>query len=529
MSVTLSFVLLLVAAYANAATSPSLGLADTFGILSSTYTNTAPGMVINGDLGYTTGPAVSPTVNGTTYTPGATYTQAGIDQGAALADLNSEVCTFTFPAGAVDLASNAQFPTATYAPGVYCITGAVTVGAGGITLTGSGTYIFRMTGALDTVAGSVITLGPGASECDIWWTPIGATTLGANSTFRGTVIDDAAITVGSTVTWVGRALSFGGTVTTAVDTITAPSCAAPAPTASLTVTKTVVNDDGGTMTVSDFPLFVGGLSVTSGVATTTLAPGTYTVSETGDAGYAASVWGGDCAADGTITLADGDDLECTITNDDIAAVVSEEDSSGGGGSSGGGSRRVRTASPEGSATATPTLAAPPAVPEVPGLPNTGLGPADSTTSAVTLSKTRLTIPNIGVDAEIESLGLTPTGAMDTPEGPNNVGWYSLGVRPGEMGSAVIGGHRGWKNGESAVFDDLDRLKKGDSITVTDTHGETHIFIVSETRVYDRSDIVPEVFISNGGAYLNLITCIGIWNDELKSSQERLVVFADLAP
>ncbi|MEA2701607.1 MAG: hypothetical protein QOE22_316 [Candidatus Parcubacteria bacterium] len=316
MSVTLSLALLLVGNVAHGATSPSLGLADTFGILSSTYTNTVPGTTINGDLGYTTGPAMAPTVNGTTYTPGPTHAQAGVDQAAALAALNSELCTFTFPAGAVDLAANAQFPTATYGPGVYCITGAASVGTGGITLTGAGTYIFRMTGALDSVAASVVTLGPGASECDIWWTPTGATTLGANSTFRGTVIDAAAITVGSTVTWVGRALGFGGTVTTAIDTITVPSCAAPS--ATLTVTKSVVNDDGGTMEISDFPLFIGASSVTSGVATTTLAPGTYTVSETDDAGYAASVWGGDCAADGSITLADGDDVECTITNDDIA-------------------------------------------------------------------------------------------------------------------------------------------------------------------------------------------------------------------
>ena len=44
----------------------------------------------------------------------------------------------------------------------------------------------------------------------------------------------------------------------------------------------------------------------------------YTASETTQTGYAASAWGGDCAADGTITLLPGDDKTCTITNDDIA-------------------------------------------------------------------------------------------------------------------------------------------------------------------------------------------------------------------
>src|SRR5207247_6827637 len=40
--------------------------------------------------------------------------------------------------------------------------------------------------------------------------------------------------------------------------------------------------------------------------------------ETSDPGYTASAWGGDCAANGTITLAPGDNKTCTITNDDKA-------------------------------------------------------------------------------------------------------------------------------------------------------------------------------------------------------------------
>ncbi|HEY0010883.1 MAG TPA: ice-binding family protein [Candidatus Paceibacterota bacterium] len=388
-SAALLFVTVLTTGVAHAATSPSLGLAETFGILSGTYTNTVVGTTISGDLGYTTGPAVAPTViNGGTHSADVTYSGAGSDQGVALAALGGEPCTFTFPNGAVDLASNAQFPTATYGPGVYCATGAMAVGTGGITLQGAGTYIFRTTGALNTAANSAITLANGASECDVWWTPIGATTLGANSTFEGTVIDNAGITIGSMVTWTGRALAFGGTVTTDDDTITVSSCAAAAPSASLTVTKAVVNDDDGTLAVSDFPLFVNGVPVMSGMATTTLTPGTYAVSETGDAGYVAGDWGGDCAADGSITLADGDVKTCTITNDDVDAVVS----SGGGNGGGGGSSRRRRPDPVASSTdttsesaattspvvvsgATPLAATSPGTnSSIPKLPNAGLSP-----------------------------------------------------------------------------------------------------------------------------------------------------------
>jgi hypothetical protein len=107
----------------------------------------------------------------------------------------------------------------------------------------------------------------------------------------------------------------------------------------LIVNKVVINDNGGTNVISDFSLFIDGNSVTSGVANVTTI-GLHTVSEISDAGYTTTI-GGDCAADGTITLALGDVMTCTITNDDIA--------------------------PTPTPTPTPT----------PPLPNAGIGPDDS--------------------------------------------------------------------------------------------------------------------------------------------------------
>ena len=217
-----------------AATSPGLGIADSFSILSSTYTNTVTGTTINGDVGYTVGPATAATVNGAVHVADGTYNQAGIDQGTTLVALNNQPCTFSFAPGAIDLATDTTHgPIGDYAPGVYCVSGAASIGAAGITLTGTGTYIFRMNGALTTVANSVITLAGGASACNVWWTPTAATTLGANSTFVGTDIDAAGITLGNLAVWTGRALAFGGTVTTSRNTInTIPACSATSNTSS---------------------------------------------------------------------------------------------------------------------------------------------------------------------------------------------------------------------------------------------------------------------------------------------------------
>lgn len=296
-----------------AATTPSLGVAATYGVLAGTYTNTSGATTINGDIGFTTGPAAIPLGTHTNYGSGAPTPTARTDAANALTAVNTEACDFNF-GSTTDLSLLSQ----PLVPGVYCIAAAASIGTGGITLSGAGTYIFKITGALTTTNNSVVTLTGGASSCDVFWAPTAATTLGADTTFTGTIIDNAnAITVGARTAWTGRTFSLGaGTVTTGdAVTMTAPTCAAP----QLTVIKTVVNDNGGTKIISQFPLFIDGGSVTSGVANTTTA-GLHTVSEPTDPGYTATI-GGDCAANGTITLALGDVKTCTITNNDIAPVL----------------------------------------------------------------------------------------------------------------------------------------------------------------------------------------------------------------
>ena len=106
---------------------------------------------------------------------------------------------------------------------------------------------------------------------------------------------------------------------------------------TLTLTKTVVNNNGGTKQVSDFVLKIDNTEVTSGVANA-VTPGNYIVSEINLPGYTASSWSGDCDADGEVTLALGENKTCTITNDDQPAhliVIKHVDNSNGGSESAG--------------------------------------------------------------------------------------------------------------------------------------------------------------------------------------------------
>lgn len=139
---------------------------------------------------------------------------------------------------------------------------------------------------------------------------------------------------------------------------------------------------------------------------------------------------------------------------------------------------------------------------------------------------RLKIPTIKVDATVEPVGLTPQGAMGVPTGPATVAWLNLGPRPGEMGSAAIAGHYGWKDGIPAVFDNLHKLVVGDKLYVEDDQGATVTFVVRELHTYNLKEDVTNVFnSSNGQAHLNLITCQGVWNKAKQSYSNRLVIFA----
>lgn len=141
---------------------------------------------------------------------------------------------------------------------------------------------------------------------------------------------------------------------------------------------------------------------------------------------------------------------------------------------------------------------------------------------------RIKIPDISVDTTVEHVGTLPDGSMDVPSLPSTTAWYNLGTIPGEIGSAVIDGHAGYRNGVPAVFDYLYKLHIGDKIYIESDTGEMDTFVVRKKESYKEDADSDKIFHSNDGlAHLNLITCSGIWDKKSKSHPERLVIFADL--
>jgi Ice-binding-like/WxL domain surface cell wall-binding len=114
---------------------------------------------------------------------------------------------------------------------------------GTLTLDGQGdpnaVFIFQVDAALNTAAASTITLINGAQASGVFWQVNGAAGLGASSSFSGTIMAAAAITVGAGAVVTGAALSYGGAVTLSTNGVTTPAGSGGA--LSITVPASAIN------------------------------------------------------------------------------------------------------------------------------------------------------------------------------------------------------------------------------------------------------------------------------------------------
>ena len=141
---------------------------------------------------------------------------------------------------------------------------------------------------------------------------------------------------------------------------------------------------------------------------------------------------------------------------------------------------------------------------------------------------KLRIPKLDIDTLVEHVGQNESGEMDVPSSFKTVGWYQLGVLPGERGNAVISGHYDTEDGKPAIFAQLKKLQQGDTITIEDEHNIKRSFVVYKTEVYPFDNApLEEIFGATTSAQLNLITCEGEWDKKNKVYTDRLVVYTRL--
>jgi sortase (surface protein transpeptidase) len=137
----------------------------------------------------------------------------------------------------------------------------------------------------------------------------------------------------------------------------------------------------------------------------------------------------------------------------------------------------------------------------------------------------LTIPLIGVQTQLITLGLTSTGGLQVPLTTSVAGWYTGSPRPGAIGSSIIVGHIDSYRGPG-VFFRLRELTAGDKVYVKRADGTLVEFRVTSVQSYLKDHFPTEdVYGPVPDPELRLITCGGAWDAATGHYLSNLVVYA----
>jgi hypothetical protein len=209
------------------AAAPSLGQAQSFGVLGgSTVTNTGSS-AITGDLGVDPGNAITGffgtiendgpgTFTGTAHQADAVALGAHNDAVTAYNSLVGEPCNLNL--------TGTDLGGLTLTPGVYCfsssaqLTGTLTLDARG---NPNAVFVFKIGSTLTTASSSSVVMINGGSNCNVFWQVGSSATLGTTTTFIGDILASASITLNTGANVSGRAFALSGAVTMAGNHVSA--------------------------------------------------------------------------------------------------------------------------------------------------------------------------------------------------------------------------------------------------------------------------------------------------------------------
>jgi hypothetical protein len=140
--------------------------------------------------------------------------------------------------------------------------------------------------------------------------------------------------------------------------------------------------------------------------------------------------------------------------------------------------------------------------------------------------TTLTLPSLGITAPVETVTVDQ-GALQVPENPSHVGWWSGSALPGSgSGTVIIDGHVDSASyGRGALFG-LSELGSGDRVTLRSPGSTPVEYQVVARQVYVKSQGLPDdLWTSGGSSRLALISCGGPFDKKTLSYQDNVVVFA----
>jgi len=233
----------------------TLGAARNFAIVGGQQVTAAGPASIAGDVGVSTGTSITGFPPASVVPPFVLHVP---NDGASILAQSAVTALFTSLSTAGGPATTVpdQLAGQHLGPGVYSL-GAANLASGGLlTLSGNGTYIFRVASSLTAISTSNVLLLGGAQACNIWWQVGSSATLGG-TTFSGNVVGLTGInSLGPNAILEGRLLTtIPGSVTMAGNnTVNAAFCAiVPPPGGPVGLAKTfgpAANGPGGISTLT---------------------------------------------------------------------------------------------------------------------------------------------------------------------------------------------------------------------------------------------------------------------------------------
>lgn len=118
------------------------------------------------------------------------------------------------------------------------------------------------------------------------------------------------------------------------------------------------------------------------------------------------------------------------------------------------------------------------------------------------------------------------GQMATVDDPDLSAWYEPGPAPGEVGNAILNGHKSW-HGKIGRFSVLWNMKVDEIVAIAFADGSYKYFAVISADFYPYDDVPAEVMnLVSETPRMTLITCYGDFDRIIGTSVQRCVVVCE---
>jgi type VI secretion system secreted protein VgrG len=215
---------------------PSLGTAKSFSVLAGQSVANVGQTVLGSDLGIWPGTTLNGFPPGMVFPPGAKHVANGVAQQAQADATAAYMELVTQPCGTT--LTGQDLGDRTLTAGVYCfassaqLTGALVLDAESDP---NALFVFQIGSTLTTAPNSSVSILNGGDGCNpnVYWQVGGSATLGASTTFRGSIVALSNITLNVGATVAGRVLAPNGSITLDTNNVLIPvACAGDTPASS---------------------------------------------------------------------------------------------------------------------------------------------------------------------------------------------------------------------------------------------------------------------------------------------------------